>query len=123
MLCVSAVRLTVPGPNDGDAPDLNPLWNTARVLASGNVSINDQSILERSRTSEVSGDDRWDSWNVGEILGLKGWLSLLPACGLVLALYYFAASGWPGDKRSQARDIERAEAYWRDYRSREHDKD
>ena len=28
-----------------------------------------------------------------------------------------------GDKRSQAKDIERAEAYWRDYRSREHDKD
>jgi len=24
-----------------------------------------------------------------------------------------------GDKRSQARDIERAEAYWRDYRSRD----
>jgi hypothetical protein len=103
MLCVSAVMLTVPGPNEGDAPDLNPLWNTARVLASGNVSINDQSILERSRTSGVSADDRWDSWNVGEILGLKGWLSLLPACGLVLALYHFAASGWPGDKRSQAR--------------------
>ncbi|KPK49733.1 MAG: hypothetical protein AMJ63_16055 [Myxococcales bacterium SG8_38_1] len=28
-----------------------------------------------------------------------------------------------GDKRSQAKDIERAEAYWRDYRSQEHDKD
>ena len=28
-----------------------------------------------------------------------------------------------GDKRSQAEGIERAEAYWRDYRSREHDKD
>jgi len=27
-----------------------------------------------------------------------------------------------GDKRSQARDIERAEAYWRDHRSRNHDK-
>jgi putative addiction module killer protein len=26
-----------------------------------------------------------------------------------------------GDKRSQARDIERAEAYWRDHRSRNHD--
>jgi putative addiction module killer protein len=25
-----------------------------------------------------------------------------------------------GEKRSQARDIERAEAYWRDYRSRDH---
>jgi putative addiction module killer protein len=25
-----------------------------------------------------------------------------------------------GDKGSQARDIERAEAYWRDYRSRDH---
>ena len=25
-----------------------------------------------------------------------------------------------GDKRSQARDIERAEAYWRDYRSQDH---
>jgi len=28
-----------------------------------------------------------------------------------------------GDKRSQAKDIERAEAYWRDHRSRDHDKD
>jgi len=28
-----------------------------------------------------------------------------------------------GDKGSQARDIERAEAYWRDYRSREHGED
>ena len=28
-----------------------------------------------------------------------------------------------GDKRSQTRDIERAEAYWRDYRSRDHGKD
>ena len=28
-----------------------------------------------------------------------------------------------GDKRSQARDIERAEAYWRDYRSQDHGKD
>jgi putative addiction module killer protein len=27
-----------------------------------------------------------------------------------------------GDKGSQARDIERAEAYWRDYRSRDHGK-
>jgi putative addiction module killer protein len=28
-----------------------------------------------------------------------------------------------GDKGSQERDIERAGAYWRDYRSRDHDKD
>jgi putative addiction module killer protein len=28
-----------------------------------------------------------------------------------------------GDKRSQAKDIERAEAYWRDYRSRNNGKD
>jgi putative addiction module killer protein len=28
-----------------------------------------------------------------------------------------------GSKRSQARDIERAEAYWRDYRSRNHGRD
>jgi len=27
-----------------------------------------------------------------------------------------------GEKRSQGKDIERAEAYWRDYRSRDHDK-
>jgi putative addiction module killer protein len=28
-----------------------------------------------------------------------------------------------GEKRPQARDIERAETYWRDYRSRDHGKD
>jgi putative component of toxin-antitoxin plasmid stabilization module len=28
-----------------------------------------------------------------------------------------------GDKGSQERDIERAEAYWRDYRGRDHGKD
>lgn len=101
MLCVSSVMVMVPGPNSGDAPDFNPLWNTARVLASGAVSINDQNISEKFPT--VSGDDRWDSWNLGELVGLEGWLSLLPVCGLVVALYGFAGSPW---RRAQGASVD-----------------
>ena len=63
--------------------------------------INDQNISEKFPT--VSGDDRWDSWNLGELVGLEGWLSLLPVCGLVVALYGFAGSPW---RRAQGASVD-----------------
>ncbi len=92
MFCVAATLVMVPGPNTGVAVDFDPVWYTMRVLAMGSVSVNSQSISEPYPTE--AGNNLFDSWNLGEVMGLTGWASLLPALALVVAIYGYAGSPW-----------------------------
>lgn len=76
----------------------------------------------RTRIGRLRLGNFGDSKRVGEVFELR--IHLGPGYRV-----YFGREGntivillCGGDKRSQARDIERAEAYWRDYRSQDHDK-
>jgi len=101
MLCISAVLVMVPGPNDGVAADFDPLWYTMRVLALGKVSVSTQSFSEKFPAA--SGADAWDSWNLAELIGLVGWASLIPTCLLAAAVYAIALrTGRPGGVAREA---------------------
>jgi cytochrome bd-type quinol oxidase subunit 2 len=91
MLAVTSVLVISPGPNSGPPPPgRNPVFEATRALAQGRVSIGRLSIAERSpgpaRASDVL--DRWDSYNIGEVLGLHGGASLLPLLAFPAWLIY-----------------------------------
>ena len=94
MLAAATTLVMVPGPDGGGPPPpgRDPVLETLELAAGGAVSVNPQAIFENlpgpSRDPAV--DDRWDSYNVGELLGLEGIWSVLPVvllmAGGVLAL-------------------------------------
>jgi len=86
MLSVTAVGAMMPAPNEGPPPRSNPVLYGVRQLMAGRVSISVQSMLEATTTR--SGNDDWDSYNLGEVAGLRGATSLIPAGVLI-----FAATG------------------------------
>ena len=88
MLCVTAVLVMVPAPNEGPPLPSNPVLDSIGKLASGQVSISTQGI--RDILPIHSPNERWDSYNVGELLGLPGLWSLAPI-GLALIAFGFLA--------------------------------
>jgi hypothetical protein len=76
MLCVTAVQVMIPGPNEGPPPPSNPIADSFGQLAAGKVSVSVQGMLDY--VPSHSPNEEWDSYNVGELLGLPGLLSLAP---------------------------------------------
>ncbi len=97
MLIATSVLVMVPAPNQELRPN-NPVTTLVPFFFNGEVSINTQSMLERVPSTGydevwarmVQGTpatgEAWDSYNLGELLGLRGLWSLLPLLGLLLPL-------------------------------------
>jgi hypothetical protein len=81
MFSVTAVQLMVPAPNGGRPSPSNPIVDSVRQLWRGQVSTSTQSMLDYvpSHTAQQV----WASYNLGELIGLRGLASILPAaCSL-----------------------------------------
>ena len=85
MISATAVEVMAPGPNGGVPPPSSPIIDSIVQLASGEVSVSEQGMLDYVPTH--SPNEEWDSYNVGELLGLRGSFSLAP---LVVATLIFA---------------------------------
>ena len=86
MTAATATLVMVPGPNDGPPPPgRDPVLETLALAAAGDVSMSEGAVFERfpGPSKDPRVDDRWDSYNVGELLGLRGLWSVLPVALLV----------------------------------------
>lgn len=89
---VSAAGTFIPTPLEINSTNGEEAWTpfgwAVYWLKNGDVSINTQSIVESfpSTLFPAAGTDIWDSYNVGELIGLQGLWSLLPLL-LVLAVF------------------------------------
>jgi hypothetical protein len=85
MFSVAAVQLLVPSVSATYAAgSANPVAYCISRLFQGQISVTTQSVLDFLPTKEPRG--AWASYNVGELLGLQGWLSLVPAALVLLIL-------------------------------------
>ena len=85
MFSVSAVQLMVPAPNDKVDKRFDPVSDSVRRLKNGEISVSTQSMLDYVPTPSERAE--WASYNLGEVVGLKGLASLLP---VTLILFAFA---------------------------------
>jgi hypothetical protein len=90
MFSVSAVQLMVPAPNDRIDTRLDPVSDSVRRLSRGEVSTSTQSMLDyvpvHSSPNDLSEPAAWASYNLGEVMGLHGLQSVVPAAALLFAL-------------------------------------
>jgi hypothetical protein len=91
MLATATAILILPGPNFGPPPDDDPVRVVIGEVMHGRVSQSRQSILEFSPTRRPTEDDFWDSYNLGEVAGLRGLASLVP---LLAVLGLVAIAVW-----------------------------
>lgn len=86
MFSVAAVQLMLPDPSSTSARgSRNPIAHCVGLLFQGRLSVSSQSVLDYKPTYEPRGV--WASYNLGELLGLPGLLSLVPAALIVLLLF------------------------------------
>jgi hypothetical protein len=90
MVGVTAVCVMIPAENFGPPIDINPTVRAVSILFRDHVSISRQSVLEYRPGAALAGglNDAWDSYNLGEVWGLEGWMSLMP---LAVAAFGFCA--------------------------------
>lgn len=86
MFSVTAVQLIVRAPNGGTAAQSDPVGDSLYGLMVGKTSASTQGMLDYLPTS--SSKSVWASYNLGELVGLRGIASVLPAA---LVLVAFAA--------------------------------
>jgi hypothetical protein len=84
MFSVSAVQVMVPAPNDHIDKRLDPVSDSVRRLSQGEVSASTQSMLDYGPVKLEDG--MWASYNLGELVGLRGLPSVVPAAVLLFAL-------------------------------------
>lgn len=85
MFSITSVNALMPSLNQGPPIALSPVAAALQLLAEGHVSISRQSIFEYQPAAGPL--DRWDSYNLGELFGLTGPASLVPAIVLLIAIY------------------------------------
>lgn len=90
MFSVSAVQLMVPAPNDRIDTRLDFVSDSVRRLSHGEVSTSTQGMLDYipilSDANNLSETAMWASYNLGEVMGLRGLNSVVPAAALLFAL-------------------------------------
>ena len=117
MISATAVEVMVPGPNGGPPPPSSPITDSIGQLASGEVSVSSQSMLDYLPAH--SPHEEWDSYNLGELLGLSGLFSLAPIAIAMLVFWFFVHRARPRfsaeapetgrtAKRARSRGISRA---------------
>ena len=85
MFCVSAVRVMVPAPNSGAVPAFDPVADCVTHLTAGEVSLSAQGMLDYLPTTNPI-TSVWASYNLGEVFGLQGLSSVVPAALALAAL-------------------------------------
>jgi len=84
MVAASAVRVMVPAPNSGPPVSGSAVFEDVRELMSGQISTSTQGVLDYGAAPpEAAAVHFWDSYNLGELLGLRGTASLLPLLGVI----------------------------------------
>jgi len=88
MLIVSAVSSMLPASDFGPPQDFNPVRFAILTFLRGEVSVSQHSILEFGPGVPVihGASDFWDSYNLGEVMGLRGIESVLPVL-IVLCIF------------------------------------
>ena len=86
MFCVAAVRTMVPAPSGGQVPAWDPVADCIERLAAGQVSISTQGVLDYVPTKGPMAP--WASYNLGEVIGLRGLFSVVPALLLLGVLIW-----------------------------------
>jgi len=105
VLAVSAVDSFMPAPNiwpvsDQELTANNPIQWASQSLRQGQLSINTQSMLEKFPSDDSPSD--WDSYNLGELIGLRGLWSLLPLLGWVaLGIFALLRAAIRGERRKK----------------------
>jgi hypothetical protein len=84
MFSVSAVQVLVPAPNERDDKRLDPVSDSVRRLTNGVISASTQSMLDLQPVDSERA--KWASYNLGELVGLTGVASVVPAALLLFAL-------------------------------------
>ena len=84
MFSVSAVQVLIPAPNDKVDKRLDPVSDSVRRLSNGEISASTQSMLDFVPTP--SEHAKWASYNLGEVAGLTGLASVIPAAALLCVL-------------------------------------
>jgi hypothetical protein len=85
MFCVTAVRVMVPAPNGGAVPPFDPVADSVTHLTAGEVSLSAQGMLDYVPTANPI-TSAWASYNLGEVFGLQGLSSVVPAALSLAAL-------------------------------------
>ena len=85
MLAVSAVGVMIPARNGGRASDVDPIAESLGHLMRGQVSISTQGVLDHDPAPDAP-HAAWASYNLGELFGLHGVVSLAPALMVLLGL-------------------------------------
>ncbi len=85
MLTVTSVSAMIPAPNSGPPPQANPVAFAFNKVAQGRVAISTQSVLEGGSRPTTPAADFWDAYNLGELLGLRGFVSIVPALAVLVA--------------------------------------
>lgn len=93
MISATAVEVMVPSPNEGVPPPSSPITDSIEQLASGEVSVSAQSMLDYMPAHSPT--QQWDSYNLGELLGLSGLFSLLPMAAATLVFGFFVHRAKP----------------------------
>lgn len=93
MICATAVQVLVPGPNGGPPPPSYSITDSIGQLASGEVSVSSQGMLDYLPAH--SPHEQWDSYNVGELLGLSGVFSLAPIVAATLVFWFLVHRAKP----------------------------
>lgn len=88
MLSVAAVRVIVRSPDRGTAPNTDPVGDSLYGVVSGKISTSTQGVLDYLATEQSP----WASYNLGELVGLHGSASVMPAFLVLLGLAGFAAA-------------------------------
>jgi len=80
MLAVTSTLVMSPAPGSGPPPaGRDPVMEAVVFLARGEMSVNAQGVHEYlPGPPEPQSASEWDSYNIGEALGLVGWAGLLP---------------------------------------------
>jgi hypothetical protein len=97
MISATAVEVMVPSPNEGPPPPTSPVTGSIGQLASGEVSVSAQGMLDYLPAR--SPNEEWDSYNVGELLGLTDIFSLAPMVIATLFFGYLVHLAKPESKR------------------------
>lgn len=85
MFCVTAVQVIIRAPNGGVAPNVDPVGDSLVYVTSDNVSRWTQSLTDFLPPKATVPGTEWSSYNLGEMFGMQGSESVLPALAILCA--------------------------------------